>query len=61
METRMPAARRLFYALGRPGVILVGPLAAVCSLLALVVYSRYPEPELLSACSACSACSADRA
>ena len=31
------------------GLILVGPVAAACSLLALVVYSRYPEREVLSA------------
>jgi GPH family glycoside/pentoside/hexuronide:cation symporter len=31
------------------GVILVGPVAAACSLLALLVYSRYPEREVLSA------------
>jgi GPH family glycoside/pentoside/hexuronide:cation symporter len=31
------------------GLILVGPVAAACSLLALVVYSRYPEREVLAA------------
>lgn len=49
MATRLPAARRLLYALGHPGVLLVGPVAAACSLLALVVYSRYPDREVLSA------------
>lgn len=34
------------------GVILVGSVAAACSLLALIVYSRYPEREVLSAGSA---------